>query len=163
MSMCRGPVCNKKAVAKDLCASHYKQLQRDGVLHAIEKTQLPEDKFWKFIDKRSKKFDGDDSPCWTWTGPVDKGYGRMYVVGKAYQVHRWSYEQHKHVTLTKEETLDHLCRNTLCCNPDHLEKTALAENISRQHLYYSLQAEITRLRDFLWDIGYNPDTLQKEL
>ena len=49
MSLCRGPVCSEKVVAKGLCSAHYKQLQRDGVLHAIEKSKLPEDKFWKNI------------------------------------------------------------------------------------------------------------------
>lgn len=156
MSLCRGPLCSEKVVAKGLCSAHYKQMQRDGVLHVIEKSKLPEDKFWKNIKK-------NDEECWLWTGPVDKGYGRMYVGNKAYQAHRWSYEQHKHVSLTKAETLDHLCRNTLCCNPDHLEKVSLIENIERQHLYHALNAEIKRLRDFLTDIGYNPDTLQKEM
>lgn len=157
MSMCRGPVCNNNAVAKGLCAAHYKQMQRDGMLKPIERGMIPEDKFWKNIDKRS--IEG----CWLWTGPVDKGYGRMYVGNKAYQAHRWSYENHMHTRLSKADTLDHLCRNTLCCNPDHLEKVSLIENIERQHLYHGLKSEIDRLRDFLIDIGYNPDTLQKEM
>jgi hypothetical protein len=29
--------------------------------------------------------------------------------------------------------LDHLCRNTLCVNPDHLEPVTHAENIQRGH------------------------------
>ena len=156
MNMCRGPVCNKTTVAKGLCSAHYKQMQRDGILHIIDESKLPEDKFWKNIRK-------DTNGCWTWTGPVDKGYGRMYIGNKAYQAHRWSFEQHKHVGLTKVETLDHLCRNTLCCNPEHLEKVSLIENIERQHLYHALKAEINRLRGFLEDIGYDPDTLRKEM
>ncbi len=95
MALCRGPVCNRPVVAKGLCAAHYKQLKRDGVLHVIEDSKLPEDKFWKNINKTA---DG----CWIWTGTVDKGYGRMYIGNKAYQAHRWSYEQHKHVSLTEE-------------------------------------------------------------
>lgn len=158
MSLCRGPLCSKKVVARGLCSAHYKQLQRDGKLHVIEDTsqQTPETKFFNTIKK-------DDNGCWVWDGPVDKGYGRMYVGNKSYQTHRWSYEFHKHVSLRKEETLDHLCRNTLCCNPDHLEKVSLIENIERQHLYHALNAEIKRLREFLIDIGYDPDTLRKEM
>lgn len=157
MRLCRGPMCNKPSVAKGLCSAHYKQMQRDGHLHVIEESKLPEDKFWKNIRKDR------ETECWVWTGTVDKGYGRMYIGNKAFQVHRWSYEQHKHTKLSKEDTLDHLCRNTLCCNPDHLEKVSLLENIERQHLYRALNAEIDRLRSFLIDIGYNPDTLQKEM
>ena len=157
MRMCRGPVCNKPAVAKGLCSAHYKQMQRDGRLHIIDEVKLPEDKFWKHIQKDPV------SECWVWGGPIDKGYGRMYVGNKAFQAHRWSYENHKHTKLSKADTLDHLCRNTLCCNPDHLEKVSLIENIERQHLYHALNAEIDKLRGFLIDIGYNPDTLQKEM
>jgi len=158
MNLCRGPLCSKPVIAKGLCQAHYKQLQRDGKLRVIEdlSQQTPETKFFNTIRK-------DDNGCWVWTGPVDKGYGRMYVNKKAYQAHRWSFEHHKHVSLRKEETLDHLCRNTLCCNPDHLEKVSLIENIERQHLYHAMKTEIDRLRGFLIDIGYDPDTLTKEM
>ena len=158
MNLCRGPQCSKPVVAKGLCQSHYKQLQRDGTLRIIVDPyqDTPESKFFRTIQK-------NDNGCWVWQGPVDKGYGRMYVNKKVYQAHRWSYEHHKHVRLKKEETLDHLCRNTLCCNPEHLEKVSLIENIERQHLYHAMKTEIDRLRGFLIDIGYDPDTLQKEM
>jgi hypothetical protein len=56
--MCRGPVCNEKAVAKGLCAAHYKQMQRDGRMHIIDKSKLPEDKFWKHIKKKGNNSQG---------------------------------------------------------------------------------------------------------
>jgi hypothetical protein len=31
--------------------------------------------------------------------------------------------------------LDHLCRNRLCCNPDHLEPVTGSENTTRQRHY----------------------------
>ena len=154
MKTCSGPVCSREVVARGLCAGHYKQMKRHGKLTPIEEFTTPEDRFWKNIEKRK---DG----CWIWNGPIDKGYGRLYHDGKAYQAHRWSYEQHRHVSLTKKETLDHLCRNTLCCNPDHLEKVSLIENIERQHLYHALVAENERLRSFIAGIGYDPETLEK--
>lgn len=153
MKTCTGPLCSRQAVAKGLCSGHYKQFKRHGKLSPIEEFATIEDRFWKHIEKRK---DG----CWVWTGPADKGYGRLYHEGKGYQAHRYSYEQHRHVRLTKKETLDHLCRNTLCCNPEHLEKVSLIENIERQHLYHALVAENDRLRAFIVSIGYDPETLE---
>jgi hypothetical protein len=156
MKLCRAPLCSKPVVAKELCSAHYKQMQRDGRLHIIEEFKNTEDKFFKNIRK-------DDNGCWVWTGSVDKGYGRMYIGSKAFQTHRWSYEHHMHVSLPRTDTLDHLCRNTLCCNPEHLERVSLLENNERKHLYRALQAEIDRLRLFITDLGYNPDTFMKEM
>ena len=44
-------------------------------------------------------------------------------------VHRWVY---KHVKgPIDNETIDHLCRNKKCCNPDHLECVSYRENMHR--------------------------------
>jgi len=159
MNLCQGPLCSREAVAKNLCAAHYKQLKRNGKLSIIEEHKSMEDRFWANVDMRTGS-EHEGVACWIWNGPIDKGYGRLYYDGKAYQAHRWSYEQHKHVTLTRKDTLDHLCRNTLCCNPQHLEKVSLIENIERQHLYHALVAENDRLRAFIAKLGYDPETLK---
>jgi HNH endonuclease len=63
----------------------------------------PEARFWP----RVRKLDGG---CWEWTGarsdvgPVPKGL-----------------------------TIDHLCRNTSCVNPAHMEVVTRAENNQRRH------------------------------
>ena len=71
--------------------------------------------------------------------------------------HRYTYMKHYGVTLATEDTLDHLCRNTRCVNPEHLEKVSLAENIQRRHLYLALQSENDRFREFLKSKGYDPE------
>lgn len=157
---CTGPACNREVQAKGLCAAHYKQMRRHGRLTVIEEVGLIEDRFWLNILRKDCAIPEVSGQCWVWTGPIDKGYGRLYHQGKVYQSHRWSYEQHKHVSLSKKDTIDHLCRNTLCCNPDHLEKVSLIENIERQHLYHALVSENDRLRAFIVSLGYDPDSLK---
>jgi hypothetical protein len=44
--------------------------------------------------------------------------------------HRYVYETHKEAIPNGLE-LDHLCRNTLCVNPNHLEPVTHAENCRR--------------------------------
>lgn len=55
-------------------------------------------------------------------GPAD-GSRRMYA-------HRWFYEFYVG-PIPEGAHLDHLCRNTLCVNPDHLEPVTQKENVLR--------------------------------
>lgn len=79
------------------------------------------------------------SGCWLWTGTVsNNGYGllmvRRDIPGKWRQrkvlAHRAVYEASRDL-IPNGLTLDHLCRNRLCVNPDHLEPVTLVENVMR--------------------------------
>jgi hypothetical protein len=72
--------------------------------------------------------------CWVWTGKVDRdGYGNIRVrgadggVAKAHRVmFTWLVGP-----IPRDMTLDHLCRNTGCVNPEHLEVVDRGENSRR--------------------------------
>jgi hypothetical protein len=66
-------------------------------------------------------------PCWAWTGGRSGGRYGMY---RRQYAHRIAYEQLVGPIPDGLE-LDHLCRNTLCVNPDHLEPVTHAENTRR--------------------------------
>lgn len=69
--------------------------------------------------------------CWVWQHYKDrKGYGVIKRKGKGYRAHRHIYEQHRG-KIPEGLQLDHLCRNTSCVNPDHLEPVTNAENTRR--------------------------------
>lgn len=72
-------------------------------------------------EKFNKKIDKTET-CWNWLGRLDNGgYGRFCIGnGKWHKAHRISY------TLFKGDIPDglvvrHLCNNTKCVNPEHLE------------------------------------------
>lgn len=71
--------------------------------------------------------------CHEWTGALDhKGYARVAIGGKRNRLaHRIAYEAVKG-PIPAGLTLDHLCRNPCCCNPDHLEAVTSAENTRRK-------------------------------
>lgn len=69
--------------------------------------------------------------CWIWQGAVDRdGYGRVKLAGKNRLAHRAFYEELVE-PIPNGLTLDHLCRNRACVNPEHLEPVPLATNIRR--------------------------------
>ena len=88
----------------------------------------PEIRFWK------KVMPEPNSGCWLWEGGLDgKGYGTFLIslpVRHNVRAHRFSYELHKGA-IPAELELDHLCRNKVCVNPDHLEPVTHEENMRR--------------------------------
>lgn len=79
------------------------------------------------------KVNVDGSGCWVWTGSkLPKGYGRFWVSpsrGICY-AHRFSYEVFVG-PIPEGLCIDHLCRNTSCVNPTHLEAVSVGENVRR--------------------------------
>lgn len=74
--------------------------------------------------------------CWEWTGYVDRnGYGRAYdeTAPRRRRVdwaHRVYYRRHVG-EIPERSQLDHLCENTKCVNPQHLEPVSVAEHAFR--------------------------------
>jgi hypothetical protein len=71
------------------------------------------------------------SGCWEWTGGLSAGrYGHLKWGGRLSKAHIVMYELYVSKVPDGLE-LDHLCENTICVNPDHLEPVTHAENIRR--------------------------------
>jgi len=66
--------------------------------------------------------------CWDWTGHLDlKGYGRFSIGGRKYYPYRVTWSS-RNGPIPAGYTLDHLCRNTSCVNPDHLDPKTGRDN-----------------------------------
>ena len=88
----------------------------------INPADVDQARFWRLVEKTET--------CWNWKSYTHNGYGEFDVKKKTRRAHRISY------TLLRGEipagmTLDHLCRNRACVNPDHLEPVPLKENTAR--------------------------------
>ena len=97
------------------------------VFHGIKPGVKPRplaERFWKFVDKKR------DNECWPWMGGVSThGYAKF----ENSHASRWMYK------LTNgdpgELVVDHICYNTLCVNPSHLQAITQKQNIHRTRRY----------------------------
>lgn len=83
----------------------------------------PAERFWPKVDKTET--------CWLWTGARQAGgYGRFGGAQGLVLAHRWAYTALVG-PIPEDMTLDHLCRNPSCVNPDHLEIVTRRVNSQR--------------------------------
>ena len=81
-------------------------------------------RFWAKVKK--------GSGCWLWLGIPhnSKGYGRITVAGRKWLAHRFAYT-FLVGPIDPGLELDHLCRNTQCVNPAHLDPVTPEEHVRR--------------------------------
>lgn len=69
--------------------------------------------------------------CWIWTGALQRGYGSYKVGSKICRPHRivWANYVDSDLPDYPDATLDHICENRACVNPDHLEPKSIGDNV----------------------------------
>lgn len=85
-----------------------------------------EERFW------AKVITGPN--CWLWIGSLGGwkgGYGQFRVGAGLVRAHRFAYEA-SGGTIPDGMELDHLCRNTWCVRPEHMEPVTPLENKRRR-------------------------------
>lgn len=152
-AICKADDCERQLLARGWCNRHYQEWRRtvgDGRECSIEDCTDPiqargwcdkhyqrwidhgdaayepitaEQRFWAQVDAS-----GD---CWIWTGSrTDNGYGQMMVNYQQCLAHRLAYE-FLVGAIPEGLTIDHLCRNRPCVNPDHLDPVPQRVNTMR--------------------------------
>ena len=131
---CSVPGCDHPHRAKGYCSTHYNQVCR-GEAIKLPYTGPSFIGYPRFDSKvkvsETRSFNG--TQCWEWQGRlVGDGYGQFRFSGqnRTTAAHRFSY-----MTLVGPIpdglVIDHLCRNTACVNPSHLEPVTNSENVQR--------------------------------
>lgn len=92
-----------------------------------------------------KKVRKTDS-CWLWMGAraggKNKDYGYFRVGKKLAYSHRVSFRIYNG-PIPEGFNIDHLCKNTLCVNPKHLEAVSQRENLLRGNTRNAINARKT--------------------
>lgn len=97
-------------------------------------------------DRIRTRIEQRPSGCWEWTGAVGStGYGQITWRNGRLYVHRVAYEA-LYGPIPEGLSIDHLCRNTLCVNPLHLEAVPQRENVRRGESPSTILARENRCR-----------------
>lgn len=95
-----------------------------------EPTSMSMDKFFGLV-----KFPAYWNACWLWEGKLTGGLsGKTYGYFNNGTAHRAVYV-FAYGPIPPRMTIDHLCRNTKCVNPLHLEAVTHRENCRRRDVY----------------------------
>lgn len=80
--------------------------------------------------------------CWEWTRRVKDGYAVVFVRDRVHQVHRLTL-QAKLGRPLGEQAAHHVCANSRCVNPEHLQPVTaaanMAEMLARRYLVGRIQ------------------------
>jgi hypothetical protein len=138
-STCVVAHCNKQRRSRGLCNTHYSRWQRGGDPHEISyKEKTYEQRVWEHVDAS-----GD---CWEWTGRRPGDYGTVWTGSGYLAAHRavWMLLVGP---IPDGLELDHLCKNTPCVNPDHLEPVSHRVNVRRSENFAGQNARKSRCKN----------------
>lgn len=95
------------------------------------------DRFFRYVEKLG-------NGCWLWTGGHGR-YGYFSFGCRNIAAHRFVYRAWPTTPQIPDDKpqIDHLCRNTLCVNPDHLEPVTNKENSLRGVSFSAVNARKT--------------------
>lgn len=122
---CKVAACDRKIETQGWCHSHYESYRRTGV----EPTQ-------RYLETDLERFEAKihkvPAGHWIWTGAkntsvIGSQYGEFWYDGRTEGAHRVAWKLYRG-PLEDGQVIDHLCRKTLCVNPDHLEPTTIKTN-----------------------------------
>jgi len=102
-------------------------------------------RFWRRVDKSGE--------CWEWKArPRYHSYAAFRAGGKPVGVHRFAFEE-EYGPIPDGFQVDHLCSNTMCVRPSHLEAVTRSENVRRGHASIKAGTVLPFYQRFTMDIS----------
>lgn len=114
------------------CRMHYVRISKTGhhgpAVPLRDLYSTDDEKFWRRVDV--------GGVCWEWGGATNRwGYGVFAPREGVWEyAHRWSWEQLVG-PISEGLTVDHLCLNRRCVNPDHFEIVTRSVNSKRANCH----------------------------
>ena len=115
------------------------------------------ERFWNKVQLNTFASDmGPQGGCWWWTaGKNSKGYGCFSLNSTMVLAHRYSYHLiHPDFSIdsvNRNDQLDHICRNRLCVNPNHLDRVTNRENTTRGKVSKLKENKSSKYIGVSWD------------
>ena len=111
----------------------------------------------KAIEKQAKV---SKNGCWEWPRLDSTGYPRIDLDGKHTAVHRLSLEA-KHEAPLGSQAAHHMCANTKCVNPDHLQPVTHRENTAEMLARRAYVDRIAELEEVIKKLAPSHEVLNR--
>ena len=111
----------------------------------------------KAIEKRAKVA---KTGCWEWKQLDSTGYPRIIIEGKHIAVHRLSLEA-KHEAPLGSQAAHHICANTRCVNPEHLQPVTHRDNTAEMMARRAYVDRIAELEDAIKKLAPDHEVLNR--
>ena len=109
------------------------------------------------IEERASK---TKSGCWEWPQLNPYGYPKASIGGKAVAVHRLSLEA-KHGAPLGSQSAHHICANSKCVNPEHLQPVTHRENVAEMITRRAYVDRIAELEEVIKKLAPNHEVLNR--
>jgi hypothetical protein len=131
--------CQRPYRSRGLCSSHYNRMMRAGEIAVVQPQRPDDERFWANVDA--------SGVCWEWTGALHpSGYGYFSAKRrKSHRAHRYAWALLVG-EIPQAMTIDHVCRNKRCVNPDHFELVTAEENTRRSGSASAINARKTKCK-----------------
>lgn len=139
--ICSVDYCTKQSINKGLalCSNHLVRFKRgsDDWNQPSQYEKSEQERFWEKVNKSGPAYENMGN-CWEWTATTQKtsngeygSFSSKIMGGGVTRAHRVAFFYATGKRSDVENHIDHLCRNTLCVNPSHLELVSSTTNILR--------------------------------
>ena len=109
------------------------------------------------IEKRTKVA---ETGCWEWKQLDSTGYPRMIIEDKHIAVHRLSLET-KHEAPLGSQAAHHICANTRCVNPEHLQPVTHRDNTAEMMARRAYVDRIAELEEAIKKLAPDHEVLNR--
>ena len=100
------------------------------------------------------------SGCWEWPQLTAYGYPKASIGGKVIAIHRLSLEA-KHGAPLGSQSAHHMCANTKCVNPEHLQPVTHRENVAEMITRRAYVDRIAELEEVIKELAPDHEVLNR--
>ncbi|RIS38520.1 hypothetical protein D2E60_21575 [Mycobacteroides abscessus] len=94
----------------------------------------------------------DVTECWNWSRRINDGYPVQRIGSKSVAMHRLALESSLMKPLGSQAA-HHICANSRCVNPDHLQPVTHRENLAEMLARKAYVSRIRELEDALAELA----------
>ena len=143
----------------DQCAEEWKRRSELDRRPPLRKAYEAND-YKGILEAIEEQVSKTESGCWEWPQVNARGYTRVIIEDRYIAVHRLALEA-KYEAPLGSQAAHHVCANTKCVNPEHLQPVTHRDNVAEMLARHSYLNRIAELEEVIKEIAPNHEVLDR--